>query len=195
MRPALAALALIGLSVGARAEQAGNWPCMQRKVPEISLVAVWTGPAIDPQLKAWQQDREVKDLVDRLKQRRTPLDEAERLVKVFSQANGAEKIIAVFAGLFETLNAERKDVIAGIERYGAKQKLLAERIRTTEADATKAKGDQAKYDELNDQLTWDLRIFDERQKSLSYVCEVPQLIERRLFDLGRTIEAAIKARP
>ena len=34
-------------------------------------------------------------------------------------------------------------------------------------------------------------MFDERQKSLSFVCEVPTIIERRLFALARLIEGEL----
>ena len=33
----------------------------------------------------------------------------------------------------------------------------------------------------------DLRIFDEREKSMTYLCEQPVLLEQRAFALGRTI--------
>jgi hypothetical protein len=42
-----------------------------------------------------------------------------------------------------------------------------------------------------EQLNWNLRVFQERQKSLRFVCEVPVLIEQRLFSLTRKIQDAI----
>jgi hypothetical protein len=48
--------------------------------------------------------------------------------------------------------------------------------------------DQALRDELTAQLVWQTRIFEERRKSTAYVCDVPVLIEKRLFDLGRAIQ-------
>ncbi len=47
---------------------------------------------------------------------------------------------------------------------------------------------QAKLDEV----TLANHIFDDRQKSLTFVCEVPVLIEQRLGHLGRTIGKAMK---
>jgi hypothetical protein len=45
---------------------------------------------------------------------------------------------------------------------------------------------------MNDELTWSLRVFDERQRSLRFVCEVPVLIEQRLFALSRMIQSALQ---
>jgi hypothetical protein len=36
-----------------------------------------------------------------------------------------------------------------------------------------------------------VRLFNDRRSSLTYVCEVPTLIEQRLFTLARAIQAEI----
>jgi chromosome condensin MukBEF ATPase and DNA-binding subunit MukB len=41
-------------------------------------------------------------------------------------------------------------------------------------------------------LEWDLRVFDERRESLTYVCETPALIEQRLFALARVIQRSLE---
>ncbi len=53
--------------------------------------------------------------------------------------------------------------------------------------------DPAQSDDLASQLSWQTRIFEDRRKSASYVCDVPVLIEKRLFDLGRAIQDCLKA--
>jgi hypothetical protein len=37
-----------------------------------------------------------------------------------------------------------------------------------------------------------VRVFSERQQSLTLACEVPVLIEQRLFELGREIRSRMK---
>ena len=171
---------------------ASDWPCIQRKVPEISLVAVWTGDSIDAVKGLAQTDRAVSDLVERLAARRTPLPEAEKLVADFAVTAKKEQLLAAASGLFERLNEERSTVLAGIERYGRKQKAMAEALRQLGDDVAKSKTDDIdKHEELSDKLIWDLRIFDERQQSLTYVCEVPTIIERRLFDIEHKIQDAV----
>ena len=38
----------------------------------------------------------------------------------------------------------------------------------------------------------ETRIFEDRRKTIRFVCEVPVLIEQRLFALGRTIQQAME---
>src|SRR5229473_1994531 len=40
-----------------------DWPCAQAKVPEISLAAVWNGPALDDAASKWKDNAKVSALV------------------------------------------------------------------------------------------------------------------------------------
>jgi hypothetical protein len=53
--------------------------------------------------------------------------------------------------------------------------------------------DQAQTEDIAGRLAWQTRIFEDRRKSTSYVCDVPVLIEKRLFDLGKAIQGALNA--
>ncbi len=172
-----------------------DWPCAQAKVPEVSLAAVWAGPAIDDVADTWKDDAEVSALVERLAARRTTLDEAETLVSSFLSGDAVSKTARgklLFAGLFETLNAQRSSVMSGLERVTRKQREAAEAIRADTIalqalqDATPP--DQAKVDRLGNQLTWQTRIFEDRRHVIRFVCEVPVTIDQRLFALGRIIQ-------
>jgi hypothetical protein len=176
-----------------------NWPCHQILVGRLSVAAVWSGPSIEG--LAWRNDQAVADIVARLAARRTPLDDAERAIEDFAQSQGAnktKKLVAVFAGLFETLNDERSQVIEGLLRFGAKQKELAGKIRAENALPREGPGqpppDAGKQDAETGarDLEWDLRVFDERRQSLTYVCETPALIEQRLFALARVIQRSLE---
>ena len=48
---------------------------------------------------------------------------------------------------------------------------------------------QEKIDAAEAQLDWSTRIFQDRQQSLTYVCETPVILEQRAFALGRAIAA------
>lgn len=190
---------LIGLaSSGARAADPRfpDWPCVQIKVPELSVAAVWTGPPIDDVRGQWQSEPKVGELVPRLAARRTPLEEAERLITEFlgSPAERAQKGKLLFAGLFETLSHERSEVMDGIERFSRKQKGVVDKIRSKEAELHRlqdAHAEESKIDDLANQLDWDIRVYEDEKKTVGYVCEVPQLIERRLFALSRMIQQAL----
>jgi hypothetical protein len=111
-----------------------DWPCNQIKVPEISIAAVWAGPSIDDVGNAWEEDATIRDLVARLAARRTPLDDAQKAIAdviTGTESERQKKAKLIFAGLFKTLNQERSDVMAGIERYARKQKEFTDQIRST----------------------------------------------------------------
>src|SRR4029450_2540872 len=82
-----------------------DWPCVQAKVPEISLAAVWAGPPLDEATAKWKNDAKVSALVPKLAARRTPLEEAKQAVMEFLTGSANEKAETgklLFAGLFET---------------------------------------------------------------------------------------------
>jgi hypothetical protein len=172
-----------------------DWPCAQAKVPEISLAAVWAGPPLDDASQKWKDDPKVSALVEKLAARKLPLEDAQKAVTDFLSAPGTDKMAAgklLFAGLFDTLNAQRSSVMSGLERVTRKQRAAAEKIRTDTIalqalqDATPP--DQQKIDELGNQLVWETRIFEDRRRVMKFVCEVPTTIDQRLFALARTIQ-------
>lgn len=171
-----------------------DWPCVQAKVPEISLAAVWAGPPIDDISNIWKDDAEVAALVERLAARRIPIDEAQRTVADYLARSPDKTKFGklIFAGLFDSLNAQRAAVLSGLERVTRKQREAVDKIRADTVTLQTLQGasppDQTRIDELNNQLLWESRIFDDRRRVVTFVCEVPTLIDQRLFALGRTIQ-------
>ena len=172
-----------------------DWPCPQIVVPKLSVAAFWTGPSIDDVGDNWMKDKTVHDLVLRFAGRRTSLAEAEKEAAEFivgTQAERQQRAKLLFAGLFTTLGRERDDVMAGIERFSQRQQQLREKISAEMTDLRAqqdaAGQESATADKLSEQIAWETRIFDERRNTISYVCEVPSTIERRLFALARAIQ-------
>ena len=176
-----------------------TWPCTQRKVSTLGPGAVWTGPDVTQALKDWGGDREAAQLAQKLASRRTPLEEADGLIAEFAEKAGpekAERLTRVFAGVFEVVNGERDKVMAGITRYARGQRVMAERIReeASQISEIKTSPDVKETKELADlesRFNWDKRIFQERSQSLAYVCEVPTLLEQRLGEIARKIQAKL----
>jgi len=186
------------LPAGAAGRPDQNWPCAQPKVPQMSVAAVWDGPSIADVGKAWEDNPALRDLIGRLAARRTPLDEAQKAINAFitgAPAEKQDKAKKLLAGLFDTLNQQRAEVIRGIERVDRKQKDLADKIRSDVATLReledKPQQDQSKIDALVSEVEWSRRIFEERRKTIRYVCEVPTAIEQRTFALARTIRQAL----
>ncbi len=174
-----------------------NWPCQQIKVPEVSVAAVWAGPPIDAYLSSWSKDPDIAHLAPQLIERRTPMSDAESEIADFANHNkhDSAKLLALFAGVFDLANRERGSVVAGLDRFGSRQKQLAAEIRA-ESDKlntlmASTSVDARQASELQNRLSWDLHVFQDRRESLSYACEAPDLIEQRLFALSRTIQRVL----
>ncbi|SDN22265.1 hypothetical protein SAMN05216360_106329 [Methylobacterium phyllostachyos] len=182
-----------------------DWPCVQRKIATLSPGQFWTGPDIAA-AGDWGSDNAAAVLAQKIASRRTELTQVGPLLDTFAATFGTDKeakdkaLTRVYAGVFEVINGERDKVVGGIARYAQGQRRMAERIRdeadkvsqTKDApsatDATELPKDQT---DLEAKFAWDRRIFQERSQSLTYVCEVPQLLEQRLGEVARMIQAKL----
>lgn len=190
----LALITTAGRATGA-ANRDPDWPCIQRKVPELSLAQIWNGPELPPEAQEWSKDKDISELVSEVSARRVPIEEAQQEIRNFAAGLPADQVKPQLAklvqGLFDHMNAERSQIISGIARYARKQTELAERLRkeASDVDALRGKPD-ADVNEIaaqTERLTWETRVFEERVQSLTYVCEVPTLIEQRLYALAKTV--------
>ncbi|MDQ0303493.1 hypothetical protein [Ancylobacter polymorphus] len=189
-------LLLVGLGPAlAAAPSGGLWPCIQRKVPELAVGQMWSGPPIEN--LQWQDDRQVADLVPVLAAQRTPIEEATKQIDAFAGTlgpNDKQRLTLLFAGVFEQINARRSRIMSGIERYSEHQIELSKRIKEQSLALAKAKKaattdeEKTKAQELEKQLLWDTRVYDARQQSMTAVCESPVLLEQRVFALARAIQ-------
>lgn len=197
-RSMVAAVAMLGTaSVPALAAQGHDpdWPCVQRKVPVLSLGQVWNGPEIPSSASGWQNDKDVAELVAHLAQRRIPIAEAQQEIRDFAKTlktdEASGRLNMLVQGLFDHMNQERSQVITGIGRYAHGQADMAARLRK-EASAlgelqAKPDAEILKVQQMTERLTLETRIFEERVQSLTFVCEVPTLIEQRLYALAKTV--------
>jgi hypothetical protein len=176
-----------------------DWPCIQRKVATLTSVQMWDGPAVDD-LTQWNDNEETRKLVAVLVSRRVSLEQAAASIAQFAAAQPQDKrdetLKSLFAGLISTVNTDRATVMNGIERFQRRQKARAAEIEKqdgalrqlkerAEADANA----RAELAAAEDRHNWDIRVFTERQQSLPLACEVPVVIEQRLFELGREIRS------
>lgn len=196
---ALVAFLAGGANAAARGQ--GDWPCIQREVPQISPGMVWTGGAINADDTSWTSEPRVAPKVLEVTSRRKTAEEAVAAVEEFAASLKDDRprlLTSLFAGTYQRINAERTQIMAGIKRYARKQSALADRIKQQSAQRAELSRktpptdeDQRKLAELQEQITWDTRIYDEREQSLRYVCEAPVLLEQRLFQIGRHISQLV----
>jgi hypothetical protein len=193
---------LIALSVpGVLAADPANpdWPCIQRKVARLTSAQMWDGPAIDDSMQ-WRDNEQITKLIAVLASRRVPLEEAAVAIAQFAAAQPQDRrdgaLTLLFAGLLSTINNDRAMVLSGIERFQQRQRGRAAELERQGALIRQLKeraaGDESAKTALaaaEDRYNWDARVFTERQQTLPLACEVPVLIEQRLFALGREIRA------
>ncbi len=202
-KPTLIAIALacsIGTAGPAFSADKTNpdWPCVQKKIESLSVGQTWDGPAVETDKVPWADDEKIKDLIQVLSSRRVQLPDAEAAVKKFAEEQPAAerdaKLTLLFAGLFETSNAQRKTVIGGLEKYLKAQRGRAEVVekKGLELDELKQKAGTDDESEMavakaQEAYDWETRIFQERQQNIPVACEIPVIIEQRLYDIVKTI--------
>ena len=176
-----------------------DWPCVQRKVAKLTSAQMWDGAPVDD-LTKWRDNEEITKLIVVLASRRVSLEQATAAIARFAAAQPQERrdeaLKLLFAGLLSTINSDRAVVMSGIERFQQRQKARAAEIER-QGTAIQELKERAVNDEkaraelaaAGDRYNWDVRVFSERQQSLPLACEVPVLIEQRLFALGREIRS------
>jgi hypothetical protein len=164
---------------------------------------MWDGPSIEEATKTWQDDEKISAVVKKLASRRINIDEAVKAAETFAsdtpEADRNKVMTAVFAGLFETLSSERRTIMAGIEKYNKRQRARAEiveekgkKIAELEAAAGSDEKAQEELAKLQEDYDWEARVFKERNDNIPIACELPVLIDQRLFELAKAIRSQIK---
>jgi hypothetical protein len=173
-----------------------DWPCIQRKVPELSIGQMWAGPEVTDPIRELARDADIREAAGPLVARRNTQEEFEAMIDEYAAGLGedkSDKMTALFLASFNQISHERTQIINGIARYAHKQTDLAEQIdikRQELAELNAVADDEKNWDrieELQDTLVWDERIYNDRRQSLTYVCETPVLLEQRAFAIGHAI--------
>lgn len=196
-RKALALALLLPLAAFAAHAQPRDpdWPCVQRLVPELATGQMWSGP--EPGPGHWAADPEIAPLAPRLADLAVPMAEVESLIAAFAaaqpEAQRGARLALLFVGALEIINGERAGQIDGIRRYARRQQALAQRIAEASAElAGLPPGPDVvpppELAEVKEARDWDLRVFEDRQRSLTHLCDRPVALEQRAFALARAIQ-------
>jgi hypothetical protein len=175
-----------------------EWPCEQPLRPEMSIGAMWQGPDPAKLQDDWRKIPAVVTLVNQIAPRSVPEEEALANIGRFAAGYQGEErtkaLTELFVGVFETLSAERTDIVRGIKRFYRRQDSLARRIEEgwkklgeIDPNATDSQTMEQRMS-LQQQVDWDSRIFDDRQRLLPVVCEQPRVLEQRVFAFSRAIQ-------
>ncbi|MBP1848802.1 hypothetical protein [Rhizobium halophytocola] len=170
-----------------------DWPCIQRRVDQLSPALMWPQPVSKISLPQAAQD-----LAAQLSLRRVGLDQAATLVADFATANpkaDPDLFGTIFYTVFDQISERRQRVIRGIVRYAQNQTAMAERIKVNQdkmeaMTAAKSK-DFDGMDKLEQQIDWDERIYHDRSKALTYVCETPVILEKRAYAIAKLLQQRV----
>ena len=176
-----------------------DWPCQQIKTPTFSLASIWAGPQLDLDSQSWRNERDVADLKAQMAQRRVPIADVEAAITDLKAKAGPDanaKLLRAFAAAFVDLSQQRSQIIDGLDRIGRRQKAMADRIRAENEAVQKSsdrnnEGDASPGGNGQERLLWDLRIFNDRRQTVTYVCEAPTLIEQRIGEVARAVQKAL----
>ena len=182
-----------------RAKVDPDWPCQQIKTPTFSLASVWAGPPLDLNSQSWRNESDVAELVAKMAQRRVPIADVEQAIADFRAKAGSDaetKLLRAFAAAFEDLSQQRSQIIDGLDRFGRRQIALADRIRAENEAVQKTSAQNhdrlaSPGDASQEQLLWDIRVYNDRRQTARYVCEVPTLIEQRIGEIARAVQKAL----
>ncbi|MCF8481946.1 MAG: hypothetical protein K9H25_16095 [Rhodospirillum sp.] len=194
----LALAALIGLAATVlppsptkAADKDPDWPCVQRRAGALSPGVLWPAP-LDA---AAPLAREAQDLGAALALRRVDMEDAKARVEHYAAAHpdlDMTELGAIFLEAFKRIDHDRTRLLSGIVRYSRGQVALSKRIAQAQAEFDSLeqaeKPDFDRLDALEEQLDWDKRIYSDREKSLTYVCETPVLLEKRAYAVARLLQ-------
>lgn len=190
-------LALIAVPLQAADFADPTWPCIQRKVKDLSLGLMWSHPLPEEPASDADTRREIDRLADKLTLRRLDLEELRPDITAFADAHdGSPDMLGrVFERVFTTLSTRRGKVMSGIQDFSLEQIKLSQRIEAAQTEmATLMEADAPDFDRidaLEEQLDWDQLIYSDRQSTITYLCETPTLIEQRLYSLSQMLRQEI----
>ena len=185
--------ALLGGEAAAQQPQDPDWPCVQRLVPKLEAGQMWSGP---PLTAVAQPSVELQETARRLIDLKATSETLAATVATFAAQQPEAGRAAALGDLFwlslDWLNDERDVVIRGVKRFAVGQRALADRIvaetRELEELQQASAPDAAMAEQLQAARQWDTRIYTDRQKSLTLVCDQPVALEQRAFALARLIQ-------
>lgn len=184
-----------------------KWPCDQVYNPQLNLTSIWQGPSIELAIKDWWKHDDVIEYVNLLAEPTLDEEEGKALIKkfakkytyagIFRKAEQEEKLIYLFAGLYQKAKDRRSRQYKGIIKFVDRQEELRKAIGKSSKLLRKYRKEKLnqeseKYVSAASQLEWNTRVFDQRTRLTEYVCEEPVFNTERLGYQSREILSYLK---
>jgi hypothetical protein len=184
-----------------------EWPCIYRKVPQLSAAMIWDGPEITD-TTSWHKDDAIRKLSQYVISRRVKMEDVEAAIKKFAASLPADqrdaKLTELFSAVLTRTNEDRKTVMSGIEKFHKRQVERSKEIekealdlqREEQAEAENPAADvgvAGQASNAEEKYKWEVRAFQEKQANIPIACEIPQLIDERAGEVARAIRAEMKS--
>ena len=184
-----------------------KWPCDQVYNPQLNLSTIWQGPSIESALKDWWKHDDVIEYVNTLSDPTLNEEVGKQLINEFAKkytyagfikkAEQKEKLIFLFAGLYQKAKDRRSRQYKGIIKFVERQEDLRKAIGSSSKSIRKYRKEKLdqksnKYKDAASQLEWNTKVFDQRTKLTEYICEEPVFNTQRLGYQSREILSLIK---
>jgi hypothetical protein len=182
-------LFLLALSWTAHAQFPGadpDWPCAARLVPTLTPGAYWNGPVTaNP---GWRDDDKLFPLVTAIVDRDTPDAEALAKLTALAAAMPPASRSALFGDLVDQTNDERTLLINRIKQLGRRQRRMGDVIARLSTEIDTLPPTDPHRAELVGERDLDVQAFGETQHTMTYACEAPANMERRLGAFAKILQ-------
>ena len=184
-----------------------KWPCDQVYNPQLNLSTIWQGPSIESALKDWWKHDDVIEYVNKLSDPTLNEEVGKQLINEFAKkytyaglikkAEQKEKLVFLFAGLYQKAKDRRSRQYKGIVKFVERQEDLRKAIGASSKLIRKYRKEKLdkksnKYKDAASKLEWNTKVFDQRTKLTEYICEEPVYNTQRLGYQSREILSLIK---
>ena len=184
-----------------------KWPCDQVYNPKLNMSAIWEGPDIKDYIKDWWKDDEVIEVATKLSDPILTEKDGTKIIESFAKKytyfgiiakkEQEEKLVNLFAGLFQKASDKRRRQYTGIVKFVERQDVIRKTIgksskKLRELRKAGVGQDDKEFQMYSEQMKWNTRVFDQRTRLTEYVCEEPVYGEQRIGYQARKILSYIK---
>ena len=163
-----------------------NWPCAQRLVAVLTPGSYWAG-SIQANT-GWRDDDKIFPLATDIVNRDTPDDEALATLHAYARDIPAEQRPPLFSALVDETNDERTLLIRRIEQLGLRQRRMGDVVADISTKVDEMPASDPHRPDLVGERDFDVRAFQETQRTMRYACEAPASMERRLGAFAKVLQ-------
>ncbi len=163
-----------------------NWPCAQRLVAVLTPGSYWAGNV--PAKTGWRDDDKIFPLVTDIVNRDTPDDQAMAKLQAYAGSTPAEQRALLFSALVDETNDERTLLIRRIEQLGLRQRRMGDVVADISTKVDEMPVSDPHRPDLVGERDFDVRAFQETQRTMRYACEAPASMERRLGAFAKVLQ-------